>query len=92
MSVESRKEEFRKFLDKDGVIDALTNALMHLYEEQEKPENALEYIVKSLAVNTHGSAPSSPTSPSSDQVEQLKSENSQLKQKIKDLEAKLTNE
>ena len=42
MSGESKKEEFRKYLEKSGVVDALTKVLVGLYEEPEKPGNALE--------------------------------------------------
>ena len=37
MSGESKKEEFRKYLERSGVIDALTMVLVALYEEPEKP-------------------------------------------------------
>ena len=39
---EGKREEFRKYLEKGGVMDALTNVLVNLYEEPEKPEDALE--------------------------------------------------
>ena len=32
---DSKKEEFRKYLEKSGVIDALTKVLVGLYEEPE---------------------------------------------------------
>ena len=34
---DSKKEEFRKYLEKSGVIDALTKVLVGLYEEPERP-------------------------------------------------------
>lgn len=39
---EGKREEFRKYLEKTGVMDALTKVLVSLYEEPEKPEDALE--------------------------------------------------
>ena len=36
-TTEQKKEEFRKFLEKTGVIDQLTKVLVGLYEEPEKP-------------------------------------------------------
>ena len=50
----SEKEEFRNYLEKSGVVDALTKGtlakievdpavLVGLYEENEKPADALEY-------------------------------------------------
>jgi len=47
---ESKREEFRKYLEKNGVMDALTKVLVNLYEEVDKPEDALEYIRDKLAV------------------------------------------
>ncbi|EOD08968.1 hypothetical protein EMIHUDRAFT_68044, partial [Emiliania huxleyi CCMP1516] len=39
---DAKKEEFRKYLERSGVIDALTKVLVGLYEEPEKPSNAIE--------------------------------------------------
>ena len=47
-TTESKKEEFRKYLEKSGVIDHLTRALVGLYEEQDKPNNSIEYLKKNL--------------------------------------------
>ncbi|XP_066150475.1 c-Myc-binding protein homolog [Euwallacea fornicatus] len=47
---EGKREEFRKYLEKNGVMDALTRVLVNLYEETEKPEDALEYIRDKLAI------------------------------------------
>lgn len=44
----SEKEEFRNYLEKSGVIDALTKVLVGLYEENEKPNDALDWIKKHL--------------------------------------------
>ncbi len=43
-SSDQRKEEFRRYLERSGVIDALTKVLVGLYEDPEKPANALEYV------------------------------------------------
>ncbi|KAF5295970.1 hypothetical protein FQA39_LY12742 [Lamprigera yunnana] len=51
---EGKREEFRKYLEKTGVIDALTKVLVSLYEEVEKPENAVEYICNKLASQVCG--------------------------------------
>ena len=72
---DAKKEEFRKYLDKSGVVDALTKGacpplprsrvsarapapgshralrpavLVGLYEEPERPPNAVEYVRKFL--------------------------------------------
>ncbi|KAI6648666.1 hypothetical protein LOD99_7893 [Oopsacas minuta] len=43
---ENRREDFRKYLEKSGVVDAMTKLLVGLYEEPEKPEDALDYVRK----------------------------------------------
>ena len=73
-STETKKEEFRKYLEKAGVIDQLTRVLVGLYEENDKPSNAIEFIKKCLGA------------PSDTDVEQLKTENDDLKGKIGELE------
>ncbi len=45
-TIEAKKDEFRTYLEKTGVVDQLTRVLVSLYEEQDKPQNALEYIKK----------------------------------------------
>jgi len=51
---EGKREEFRKYLEKTGVMDALTKVLVALYEEPDKPENAVEYICNKLATQVCG--------------------------------------
>lgn len=41
-TIEAKKDEYRNYLEKTGVVDQLTRVLVSLYEEQEKPQNALE--------------------------------------------------
>ncbi|CAH0553744.1 unnamed protein product [Brassicogethes aeneus] len=47
---EGKREEFRKYLEKNGVMDALTKVLVNLYEEVDKPEDALGFIRDKLAL------------------------------------------
>jgi hypothetical protein len=69
---DSKKEEYKKYLEKNGVTDALTKVLVGLYEEPERPANAIDYIKKHLSgVN---------------EVDALKKENDELKNKMQDLE------
>ncbi|KAH8073357.1 hypothetical protein JL720_10948 [Aureococcus anophagefferens] len=57
---DSKKEEFRKYLEKSGVIDALTKGggrrpeclLVGLYEEPERPPNAVDYIKRYMGAPT----------------------------------------
>merc|ERR1711998_477908 len=74
---DAKKEEFRAYLQKAGVIDALTKVLVGLYEEPEKPSNAIDFIKMTLGA------------PSGVDVDALKAENEQLKSKCDDLETKL---
>ncbi|XP_035613499.1 c-Myc-binding protein-like [Oncorhynchus keta] len=47
---ESKREQFRRYLEKAGVLDTLTNVLVALYEEPEKPNNALDFLKHHLGV------------------------------------------
>merc|ERR1712146_151392 len=76
-TTEQKKEEFRKYLEKAGVIDQLTKVLVGLYEEPEKPGNVIEFIKKSLGA------------PSDTDVYQLMAENEELKRTKAELEAKI---
>ncbi len=46
---ESKREEFRRYLEGTGVLDALTKVLVGLYEEPDKPSDALEYPLCTLS-------------------------------------------
>lgn len=41
---EDKANEYRRYLEKAGVIDSLTKVLVGLYEEPERPPNATEYL------------------------------------------------
>lgn len=45
---EAKKEGFRKYLEASGVLDALTKALVALYEQNDKPSSALEFVQQKL--------------------------------------------
>jgi hypothetical protein len=49
---ESQKETFRKYLEQAGVIEVLVKILVNLYEEPDKPNQALDYIKTSLGTPT----------------------------------------
>ena len=69
----SKKEEFKRYLEKTGVLDALTKVLVGLYEEPERPINAIDYIKKYIGA------------PPNVDVEGLKRENEQLKAELEKL-------
>jgi|ERR1711881_1915 len=53
---DSKREEFRRYLERAGVIDALTKVLVNLYEEPEKPNNALDFLFTNLGSDGPASA------------------------------------
>lgn len=69
----SKKEDFRRYLEKSGVLDALTRVLVGLYEEPERPQNAIEYIKRYIGA------------PQNVDVDGLKRENDQLRQELEKL-------
>ncbi|KAI9146371.1 hypothetical protein BKA69DRAFT_19463 [Paraphysoderma sedebokerense] len=75
--VDQKKEDFRKYLEKNGIIDSLTKILVSLYEEPEKPENPIDFIKLFLS------------GPSDVDVDVLKSENDTLKAENNELKAKV---
>ena len=77
-TTEQKKEEFRKYLEKTGVIDQLTKVLVGLYEEPEKPGNVIEFIKRSLGA------------PSDTDIDQLMSENEELKRQRAELEKQIS--
>ena len=76
-TTEQKKEEFRKYLEKAGVVDQLTKVLVGLYEEPDKPSNAIEFIKKCLGA------------PSDSDVDQLKADNEELRRQKAELEKKI---
>mmetsp|Transcript_31833 Transcript_31833/g.48821 ORF Transcript_31833/g.48821 Transcript_31833/m.48821 type:complete len:96 (-) Transcript_31833:352-639(-) len=78
-TTEQKKEEFRKYLEKNGVIDQLTKVLVGLYEEPEKPSNVIEFIKRSLGA------------PSDTDIDQLMGENEELKRQRSELEKQIDN-
>lgn len=47
-TVDSEREEFRKYLESSGVLDVITRILKELYEEEEKPADLLSYFTNTL--------------------------------------------
>ncbi|XP_018362618.1 PREDICTED: C-Myc-binding protein isoform X1 [Trachymyrmex cornetzi] len=78
-AVTAKREEFRKYLERAGVMDALTKILVSLYEETEKPTDALEYIRKNLGGIMDNTS----------EIDTLKKELEESKAKIAGLQSKL---
>ena len=64
-------------MEKTGVIDQLTKVLVGLYEEPEKPQNAVDFIKRSLGA------------PQESDVDQLKAENEELKRNVTELQKRV---
>ncbi|ESQ51125.1 hypothetical protein EUTSA_v10023143mg [Eutrema salsugineum] len=73
---EAKKEAFRKYLESSGVLDSLTKVLVALYEKNDKPSSALEFIQQKLG------------GPSISEYEKLQAEKSDLQIKYNELLAK----
>ncbi|XP_028326274.1 c-Myc-binding protein-like isoform X2 [Gouania willdenowi] len=41
---DSKREQFRRYLEKTGLAANLTNVLLSLYEQPERPSNALDFV------------------------------------------------
>merc|ERR1719317_166789 len=78
MSQDAKKDEFRKYLEKAGVLELLTKSLVQLYEEPEKPSDGLSYMKKAV-----GGSPAD-----KELIATLQKENDELKAKVSQLEAK----
>lgn len=72
---ESKREEFRRYLEKGGVVDAITRALVALYEEGEKPNNATEFVRRYMGA----------TGPDSAEIEAIKNELMLMREKNDEL-------
>lgn len=72
MSQDAKKEEFKKYLEKAGVLELLTKSLVSLYEEPEKPNDAVNYLKKSVGG----------TDNDKEEITKLKTENDDLKSKV----------
>ena len=78
MSVDSKKESFRNYLVSSGAVDALTKALVTLYEEPEKPGNSIEFFKNALGA------------PTKEEYDTLLGEKEALEKEVAELKAKVT--
>ncbi|CAF1356213.1 unnamed protein product [Adineta ricciae] len=72
---ESKREEFRRYLEKGGVVDSITRALVALYEEAEKPNDAAEFVRRYMGA----------TGPDTAELETIKNELMCLREKTDEL-------
>ena len=77
-SLDAKREEFRKYLEKEGVLEYLTKHLVPLYEKADKPTSALEYLKNNFAGKEFEEA--------KQKAETLESKNRDLKKNVERLE------
>lgn len=78
--MDKKREEFRKYLEKAGALDNLTKTLVKLYEEKEKPADAVKFIRKNLCESC----------PDDDQFQEVTAELDRSKKIIFGLERELS--
>lgn len=78
-SMDAKREEFRKYLEKEGVLEYLTKQLVRLYEEADKPSNALDYLKNNFNAKENEVAEL--------KAENLEKENQQLKETVRILQS-----
>ncbi|GBM41201.1 hypothetical protein AVEN_10244-1 [Araneus ventricosus] len=49
-TIDSEREEFRKYFESSGALDVLTRVMKDLYEKENKPADALSYLTSALGV------------------------------------------
>merc|ERR1712070_1098777 len=88
-TADSKKEEFRKFLEKSGVIDALTKVLVRMYEEPERPQQALDFIKQYLgaSVGVDHEAMKQKIDEQDREITQLREEKAKLAQELEEAKA-----
>ncbi|XP_052888886.1 c-Myc-binding protein homolog [Anopheles moucheti] len=77
--IDLSKEDFRKYLDRQGVLDAITKVLVKC--NTERPEHALDFVVETLS-ETHGNLKTQ-LFDAHQEIERLKKELSELKEEEK---------
>uniref|UniRef100_A0A3Q3FE05 MYC binding protein n=1 Tax=Labrus bergylta TaxID=56723 RepID=A0A3Q3FE05_9LABR len=81
-----KREQFRRYLEKAGVVDSLTSVLVALYETQERPNNALEFVKQHLGA---AGMTSEDTEALQQEVLELRQRCTSLSEENKDLKTKL---
>ncbi|KFM61524.1 C-Myc-binding protein, partial [Stegodyphus mimosarum] len=76
-TVDSQREEFRKYLESSGLLDVLTRVMKDLYEEEDKPADPLNYFIKAIEAVTFEAR----------EIKALNNEIQKLESVIHDLEA-----
>ena len=89
-NLETKREQFRAYLEKEGILESISKALVTLYEESDKPKEALAFVRKNIAAADLDSMKAQVESLSQDN-EKLKSEVASLGKEKAELEIKVQN-
>ncbi|XP_074540078.1 c-Myc-binding protein-like [Halichoeres trimaculatus] len=81
-----KREQFRRYLEKAGVVDSLTSVLVALYETQDRPSNALEFVKQHLGT---ADSNSEDTEALQQEVRDLRQRCARLTEENKDLKTRL---
>ena len=76
-NLETKREQFRAYLEKEGILESISKALVTLYEESDKPKEALAFVRKNIAAADLDSMKA--------QLESLSQENEKLKSEVASL-------
>ena len=68
----NKLSQFKDYLEKAGVLEVLTESLLSLYDEPEKPDDAVIYLKKSVGGTDSDKV----------KIERLQSETADLKSKV----------
>jgi len=86
----NKREDFKKYLNDLGVIDALTNVLANLYQLETRPTDPLDYIRTHMTEIVHEREELKMLKDNYNsmisQIQEMEEENMQLASKIKELE------
>lgn len=53
IQLEKKREEFRRYLEATGAVDNLTAALIKLYEQKNKPQDAVKFLRREMCTDCH---------------------------------------
>ena len=84
-----KKEEFRRYLETSGAINTLTMAMVNLYEEERKPDDATNFLLgdiqKQLGVNQHQPEIVEQHQQQLEELLSIKKQNKKLKEQVKEM-------
>ncbi|XP_028984467.1 c-Myc-binding protein-like [Betta splendens] len=83
---DNKREQFRRYLEQAGVVESLTSVLLSLYEQPEKPSNALEFVRQQFGAT---GTTCEDTAKLQHEVIDLRQKCARLTEENKDLKAKL---